>query len=486
VRRQWRLVALVTLASFLAALAWTVVRTPSYEATSTLLASPLPATNEAFIGIDVLRESADPTRTIQTAAAVLDTREAAVRTAAVTGRGTTAADVRKKVAIKPEGQTNVIDVTAKADSAEGAARLANAYVTSALALRKERIRQQVTVAVADLERQLKVVPADSTVGIDLRARLQQLTAVRDGTDPTLSVDQPASPPDASSVVPASVLLIISLLIGLVVGTGVAVWADSTRRRGATHGELVATYPLPLLAHVPRPVRGGVLRQADSSPEAPTPEAAEAYRSVLTQLHRRERSTLLVTSASADDGKTHVAVGIAMVAAASGLRVALVDFDLRKPAIGEILGIPENQRAQAAHLGRAGSKLVPIDSAPGLSVLAFRDEPLTSLGLEMGLRGAPALLEELGDLFDVVVVDTPPLGEVSDALRMVPRADDVLIVARPDHTSLAAFARMRDLLERSGHPASGMVVVGGRLSVASGYPYGSGIPIGTAGISSSSR
>src|SRR4051794_27663831 len=42
VRRQWRLVALVTLASFLAALAWTVVRSPTYEATSTLLASPLP------------------------------------------------------------------------------------------------------------------------------------------------------------------------------------------------------------------------------------------------------------------------------------------------------------------------------------------------------------------------------------------------------------------------------------------------------------
>ena len=78
----------------------------------------------------------------------------------------------------------------------------------------------------------------------------------------------------------------------------------------------------------------------------------------------------------------------MVAAASGLRVALVDFDLRQPGIGDILGIPEGSRAQAAHIARAASKLVEIDSVPGLSVLAFRDEPLTSLGLEMGLRGAP--------------------------------------------------------------------------------------------------
>ena len=287
--------------------------------------------------------------------------------------------------------------------------------------------------------------------------------------------------------PAALLLIMSLVVGLVVGTGLAVWADSTRRRGATHGELLATYPIPLLAHVPRGVGDRALRQANSSPLEPTPPAAEAYRSVLTQLHRRDRSTLLVTSASQDDGKTHVAVGLAMVAAASGLRVALVDFDLRRPSIGDLLDIPADSRVQAAKLGRGASQLVEIKSAPGLFVLAFRDEPLTSLGLETGLRHAAGLIDDVSRGADLVVIDTPPLGEVSDALRIVGQADEVLVVARPDHTSLAAYARMRDLLERSGHPASGMVVVGGQAGAPTGYPYGAGLSaFGSSGITTTSR
>ncbi len=84
--------------------------------------------------------------------------------------------------------------------------------------------------------------------------------------------------------------------------------------------------------------------------------------------------------------------------------------------------------------------------------------------------------------DVVVVDTPPLGEVSDALRIAAQADEILIVARPDHTSLAGFERTRDLLERSGHPASGIVVVGGQIGATSGYPYGTGGTVeGSSGI-----
>ncbi len=93
------------------------------------------------------------------------------------------------------------------------------------------------------------------------------------------------------------------------------------------------------------------------------------------MHTRERSTLFVTSASQDDGKTHVAVGLAMVAAASGLRVALVDFDLRSPGIGDLLHIPASSRV-SGHASRAGESrmrpwLVEIESAPGLAVLAFR-------------------------------------------------------------------------------------------------------------------
>lgn len=483
VRRQWLVVALVAFAAVATAVAWTVVRSPTYETSATLLAAPLPATNETFIGIDVLRESADSTRTIQTAAAVLDTREAAEKTAALFGKGLTTRDVQDLVAVTPEGQTNIIDVTAQYETAEGAAALANAFVDSALGIRRERIKLQAAAVIDDVRRQLRLLSSDSGAADDMQARIPQLTAVRNGIDPTLAIGQTASPPEQASSVPAIVLILLSLFVGLVVGTGVAVWADATRRRGATQDELLASYPIPLLAHVPRTVGSRALRNARQSPAEPTPQAAEAYRSVLTQLHSRERSTLMVTSASQDDGKTHVALGLATVAAAAGLRVALVDFDLRHPAIGDLLELPGSARVRAGQLGHAGSRetaLVEVPGTPGLAVLAFRDEPLTSLGLENGLRNAASLIAEISRDADLVVVDTPPLGEVSDALRIAGQADEVLIVARPDHTSLAAFSRMRDLLERAGHPASGMVVIGGPEDDAYGYPASGALALFEAG------
>lgn len=458
IRRQWLIVVLVAGAALVAALLWTSISSPDYKATATLLATPLPATNESFIGIDVLRESADETRTMQTAAALLDTRAAADSTAVALGSGWTVQDVQDNVSVKPEGQTNIVGVTATDDSASGAARLANIYVSAALELRRERLREQAATVIDDVRRQLSALPAGSGAAAELQARLPQLAAVRTGTDPTLALGQIASPPDRASGTPVAITILIALLLGLIVGTGVAVWADSSRRRGATEDELLTTYPVPLLAHIP-PVR----RRSGGGPAEPTPQAAEAYRSVLAQLHRRDRSTLLVTSACNDDGKTQVAVGLAMMAAAAGLRVALVALDLRYPQIGDLLSIPDEARADVAQLDRPGSgedALIEVPSTPGLAVLVFRDEPLTSLGLEVGLRNAAAVLPEISQSVDVVVIDTAPLGEVSDALRIVQHADEVIVVVRPDHTPLATFAHMRDLLERAGHGASGMVAIGG--------------------------
>ncbi len=105
VSRQWKLVLIVVVAAVTAAFAWTAIRSSKYESTASLLAAPLPATNETFIGIDVLRESADATRTIQTAAALLDTHEAAERTAKAIGDGLTIQDVQDRVAIAP-GRTD--------------------------------------------------------------------------------------------------------------------------------------------------------------------------------------------------------------------------------------------------------------------------------------------------------------------------------------------------------------------------------------------
>jgi len=73
-----------------------------------------------------------------------------------------------------------------------------------------------------------------------------------------------------------------------------------------------------------------------------------------------------------------------------------------------------------------------------------------------------------------VVDTPPLGEVSDALRVLPEADDVVIIARPGNTNRPSFELMRDLLERAGQSPFGLVLVGTTARGATPY-YAYGTP-----------
>ena len=89
-------------------------------------------------------------------------------------------------------------------------------------------------------------------------------------------------------------------------------------------------------------------------------------------------------------------------------------------------------------------------------------------LETALRSLPEVLAAAVRGADFVVVDAPPLGEVSDALRIATDVDDIVVVVRPGHTNLPAFRTMRDLLERAESPATGFVVVGEVSSGDSNY------------------
>ena len=92
-------------------------------------------------------------------------------------------------------------------------------------------------------------------------------------------------------------------------------------------------------------------------------------------------------------------------------------------------------------------LVEYPQAPGLRVLPT--DPGNVLLLDAITRRLPELFHEARSLADYVIVDTPPLGEISDALRLVDLVDDIVIVARPGHTNRDSLETARDLMTRSG-------------------------------------
>jgi capsular exopolysaccharide synthesis family protein len=240
---------------------------------------------------------------------------------------------------------------------------------------------------------------------------------------------------------------------------------------------VDLYPLPTLSRVPA-LKGRELRTATGSDWLMPPRVRESFRTLVTQIRgRRSHGVVMLTSASTGDGKTTSAINLAVTFATGGDRVLLLDLDLRKPDVGLALGIdrPEGLRALLSNDVAIEDLVAVPPSLPMLSVLPATSADGAEESVEALNRMLPAVLETARGMADWVVVDTAPLGEVSDALQIAPHADEIVIVTRPGNTNRNNFEVMRDLLERTvGVEPSGLLVITQRETNRGSHYYGAGI------------
>lgn len=470
VRAHPWVVVLVTLATVGASVVFLATHAPSYEATAELLVDPLPQDDQVFRGMDLIRDTGDPTRTVQTAASLVESRAAADRAAADLQGGWTGEEVLDAVEVDPVGESNILGVTATADDPQEAAQLANEFVDSALAVREREIVDQARAEIAALDARLRALTGNETAEAELIARRDQLQSVAATGDPTLARSQEAVPPSGAIGASSPLIVVLALLAGIVLGSGTAMLMELLARRVRDEEDALALYRVPVLARVPElPARKR--RGPSGSTWYMPPEIREPFRTLAVQLDEREgQGVTMVTSATAGDGKTTTAVNLAVSLAAGGKSVVLLDFDLRKPEVGVSLGLNEGQRVTDL-LGSNGSLEPLLQTAShlgSLRVLALSGEPEGPELIEaLGYR-LPELLAEARTLADYVVVDTAPLGEVGDALRLVRDVEDILLVVRPGNTAHSQLEFLRDLLERAGRTPIGYVLLGRTDRPTHGY------------------
>ncbi len=456
-------ILLLTLA---AAALWTQRKEPVYKATAEVLVTPMPGDSASLFGLQLLRESNDPTRTLQTAATLVETARAAELTATRMRGGYSRSSVEENVVVEPQGQSNILAVTAEANDPEIAARLANTFVEASLQARAETLRRQIATLI-------EAVEGDGPNGTpevaseETRAELAQLRRISSGSDPTLSLAQRALAPTKATGPPAFLVLFLAGLAGLALGAGAALLMEVSNRRVRDVEELQSLYPLPVLARIPK-LSG---RESGSTLALP-PAAREAYRTLQVQLDQDDTKprVIMLTSANSADGKTSAAVHLGLALVAAGNRVILIDFDLRKPDIARLLRLPESGGLVSLVSGRHRLEdiLVPAPQLPPLRVAPAGTGEGDALLLSALARRLGDILGEARELADYVILDTAPLGEVSDALRLVPHVDDVVLVARPNNTQRQELEAMRDLLVRSGVEPVGLIVVGATGTRASRY------------------
>jgi receptor protein-tyrosine kinase len=291
----------------------------------------------------------------------------------------------------------------------------------------------------------------------------------------------------------------------VLGAGLAFLVDTLDTRVRSASEIGGRLNLPLLARIPSPPRKLAREDRLVMLANPTGSQAEAFRMLRTNLDfaqlDSEARTLLVTSAVEKEGKSTTAANLAVALVRAGRRVALVDLDLRRPYLERFFQLPTTPGITDVALGRTqlAEALQRIDLGTGLGSarsLANGQENgrgeqgvldvLTSgpippdPGEFVGTRRLEQILAELRRDYELVLLDSPPLLRVGDAMTLSTRADGVVVVTRLNLVRRPMLGELKRLLAAAQAPVLGFVVTGadaGKRDDAYGYGYSSGYGYG---------
>jgi succinoglycan biosynthesis transport protein ExoP len=208
---------------------------------------------------------------------------------------------------------------------------------------------------------------------------------------------------------------------------------------------------------------------------PQSQMAESYRALRTSLLLSNLGApprvILVTSARPQEGKTTTSINTAIVLAQKGVRVLLIDADLRRPSIHKTLGMGPRSGLSNVLTGSASLQqtVATTPILPNLFILPAGTPPPNPAEL-LASSNMRDLLEELREQFDHIVIDTPPTLSVTDAVVLSPRADATILVIRSGQTTKQALRRARDILMQVNAHVAGVLLNAVDLTSPDYYYY----------------
>ncbi|MHB8869899.1 MAG: tyrosine-protein kinase domain-containing protein [Thermoleophilia bacterium] len=489
--RKWIIVASVFVV-VAAALIASFLSTPRYRASSQLLYK-VSNLDMALTGARVF-EVRDLNRELQTGVGLLRLNTVAAAVAEQLGSSRTPGQLLDMVEVRPDGQTNLITVSAVSIYPDEAAQVADAFGEEFVRLRREADRQVVAEARQLVQEELQSLTrteAESDRGLMLADKLKQLEILESMQTGGYEIVQTATVPGSPFSPQPLRNGVLALAVGLVLGVGIAFLLEYLDRRIKDEESLQREYGLPVLAQVPL-VGKKWLGPGDTRSTAPigfaTPEGStlESFRTLRSNLQYfevdRQLRTLLVTSALPQEGKTVTTVNLGFSLALSGSRVIIVEADLRRPMVHKYLGLGNEVGVSSilagTHTFAEAMQLLRVDDfAPPDSRRSGRDQSAANTLMQKNLYVVtsgplppnPAELvasEKMADLLvqaaeaaDYVLIDTPPLLLVADALALSSHADGVLIAARMRNTTVDEAREVRTILARASARPIGVVATG---------------------------
>ena len=256
-------------------------------------------------------------------------------------------------------------------------------------------------------------------------------------------------------------LLVGLLLSVVLGIGAAIVREVCDGRLQTPAAVKTALGLPFLGMLPyvtkRTLKGENLVLTSGVPAA----YAEAFRALRTNIlassGTSQRRSLLITSAAPGDGKSMVAVNLAVTIGRSGSRVLLIDADLRRPVLHQLLNC--NQRPGLSDVltgARKPSEAIVATPCSGVWLLSS-GTGLSNPSEQLGSQRFKEFLEKLSESFDWVIIDSPPIMAVTDPAVIAHMASGVLFVVNARRTQQKTAQAALDRLETAGATFAGVVL-----------------------------
>ncbi len=397
------------------------------------------------------------------------------------------------VATSQVGQTDVIAVTAVSPSPAAAARIANTYArafvtwsTATASSNLSAAEDQLSAQINAINKEIKELPAKAATQAAalsnqqavLKGQLAQLQVTGATASTGLELVTPATPPGSPSSPKPPQDALLGVIAGLAAGIAAAFLRDSLDDTLNSGESVERVIDAPVLATVPM-VTSWRKRSKPTvvAVSEPTSQPTEAYRSLRTSLQfaRQDRPlrTILVTSPSAGDGKTATVVNLGAVFAQAGSRVVIVSCDLRRPGLNQYFAPVEHVELTAVLAGQQplDRAVAPVLDVEGLWMLGTRGIVANPTELLSGPR-MRSVLAELAEQFDVVLIDSPPVLPVADAMILSGHADGVVLVVSAGQTRRAELRRTCEKLAQAGTPVIGAVLNKASQQDEYGY-YGAG-------------
>lgn len=501
-RRRWWILVLAMLVAGGSAYVNSSRQTPIYSATATMIVSQ-GVSNQGTADYSTLLASQQIATTYQQ---LIDTQPVRDRVAAALGRedlGTA------ELSTSLITDSLLIQVTVEDEDPDLAAQMANTFVTEfqgyiadQTSSRSEATRSGIDSQIKQLQdrqreidQRIKDIQGQSDANSNENQRqINELQNERDLNTQTIAdlqtsalnaemqtnaataqiqMADPAQVPTSPISPRVMRTAMLGVLVGLLLGIGVVALLEYLDNTIKPESDIQAVAGAPILASISDLNRLGAGSRQVYTVSQPRSSAAEAMRLLRANLEFTSATdpigVLTVTSSTAGEGKSTTVANLGVVLAQAGKSVLIVDTDLRKPVQHTIFGVANDRGLTTwlTHPDDLESSAIYRVALPGLSLLPSGPIPPNPADLVSSERFI-AFLKEARAKFDIVILDSPPLLQASDALIIGSKSDGITLVCRSNQTRVDAFRHAAHSIRQANIRLVGVVL--NRTRGTAGY-YG---------------